>query len=287
MCELLGLSSNRKTTINLSLTVLAERGENPNMHGDGWGIAFHDGRDVRLIKDAGSAKNSQWVEFIKKQEIHSHDIIAHIRKSTVGKVHYSNTHPFIRELGGRFHSFAHNGTLKKINQDKRFIPNDYYPIGETDSELSFCVLMDRMKVLWDEYESVPPLEMRLQVINEFARDIRSLGPGNFLYSDGEAFFAHGDERHDPITKITAWPGLHYIQIVVKRGDKKFSEDEANALTLEAPNDIVTLFASVPLNDVDSWIPLKRGEVLAVCKGKIISSYTAGEKYRETFYERES
>lgn len=271
MCELLGLSSNRETTISLSLSVLAERGENPNMHGDGWGIAFHEGKDVRLIKDAGEAKNSQWVEFIKQQEIRSHDIIAHIRKSTVGRVHYSNTHPFIREVGGRVHSFAHNGTLKNIFKDERFNPQNFHPIGETDSELSFCVLMDRMKSLWDKYDSIPPVEKRMQIIKEFAEDIRSLGPGNFLYSDGDAFFAHGDERHDPITKITSWPGLHYIQIVCKRGDNKFCDDFDHALTVEAKNDIVTLFASVPLNEEDTWKPLKRGEVLAVSKGKIISS----------------
>ncbi len=272
MCELLGLSSNRETTISLSLGVLAERGENPNMHGDGWGIAFHVGKDVRLIKDTGAAKNSQWVEFIRQQQIRSHDIIAHIRKSTVGKVNYSNTHPFIRELDGRVHSFAHNGTLKNIFEDKRFIPESFHPIGETDSELSFCILMDRMKLLWDEYEEVPPVEKRMKVIKEFAEDIRSLGPGNFLYSDGEAFFAHGDERHDPISNTTSWPGLHYIQIVCARGDKKFSEDTSHPLTVEAKNDIVTLFASVPLNSEETWTPLKRGEVLAVSKGKIISSF---------------
>lgn len=272
MCELLGLSSNRETTINLSLGVLAERGENPNMHGDGWGIAFHEGKDVRLIKDAGAAKNSQWVEFIKQQEIRSHDIIAHIRKSTVGKVHYSNTHPFIRELGGRVHSFAHNGTLKEITKDERFEPKNYSPIGETDSELAFCVLMDRMKGLWDQYEGVPPIDRRMNVIKEFADDIRSLGPGNFLYSDGNAFFAHGDERHDPITKVTSWPGLHYIQIIYQQGEKKFIENSENPLTVESSNDVVTLFASVPLNNEDSWKPLKRGEVLAVSRGKIISSF---------------
>lgn len=40
MCELLGMSSNHRTTINLSLTTLAQRGENPKLHGDGWGVAL-------------------------------------------------------------------------------------------------------------------------------------------------------------------------------------------------------------------------------------------------------
>lgn len=264
MCELLGLSSRRETTINLSLSVLAQRGENPNMHGDGWGIAFHEGKDVRLIKDAGEARHSEWVEFIKQREIHSHDIIAHIRKSTIGKVSYSNTHPFIRELNGRIHSFAHNGTLKNITEDERFRTHTYHPVGDTDSELAFCVLMDRMRDLWDKYEGVPPISERLRIVKTFADDARSLGPANFLYSDGNTFFAHGDERHDPLTGKVSWPGLHYLRIKCSDQGPKHGE----ALSVDSHDDYVTLFASVPLNDND-WVPLKRGELLAVSRGNIL------------------
>lgn len=267
MCELLGLSSKRETTINLSLTVLAERGENPNMHGDGWGIAFHEGKDVRLIKDAGPAKHSQWVEFIKTREIHSHDIIAHIRKSTIGNVNYSNTHPFIRELMGRVHSFAHNGTLRGIFDDKRFHTEVNHPIGETDSELAFCVLMDRMRALWKEENNVPSLKDRINLVRQFADDLRSLGPSNFLYSDGDTFFAHGDERHDPLTHKISWPGLHYIQIDCSTQSK--DSHIGAGFDVNTSDDKVTLFASVPLNDGD-WKPLQRGELIAVCRGRILS-----------------
>lgn len=270
MCELLGLSSNHDTTINLSLSVLAQRGENPNLHGDGWGIAFHEGDDVRLIKDAGAAKNSQWVEFIKQQQIHSHGIIAHIRKSTVGNVSYSNTHPFTRELYGRVHSFAHNGTLKDIITDDRFRLVNYHPIGETDSEYAFCHLMDRMKGLWVENADMPTVEDRLKVVKKFADDMRSLGMANFLYSDGNTFFAHGDKRHDPITDQDIWPGLNYTQLICKKGKPRIFNNYDSGVIVESNDDIVTLFASVPLND-NKWTPLQRGEVLAVCKGKIISS----------------
>lgn len=264
MCELLGLSSKKETTINLSLSVLAQRGENPNMHGDGWGIAFHEGKDVRLIKDAGEARHSEWVEFIKEREIHSHDIIAHIRKSTVGKVSYSNTHPFIRELHGRVHSFAHNGTLKNITKDERFIPDVYTPVGDTDSELAFCILMDRMRVLWEKHTGLPPVKERLRLVKAFAEDARSLGPANFLYSDGDTFFAHGDERHDPLTGKISWPGLHYLRM--KCDHESPGPDEA--LALDSHQDYVTLFASVPLNE-NKWVPLERGEVIAVTRGSIL------------------
>jgi predicted glutamine amidotransferase len=268
MCELLGLSSKNQTTINLSLSVLAQRGENPHMHGDGWGVAYHNGKDVRLLKDAGPAKDSPWVEFIKKQQLKSHDIIAHIRKSTVGEKSYSNTHPFVRELKGRVHSFAHNGTLTNIFTNPNFKSRQYRPVGDTDSEWAFCVLMDRMAQLWTDPLETPSLENRLEVVKAFAAEIFKMGTSNFLYSDGDAFFAHGDERHDPLTDRVSWPGLHYTQFFCSDFPQSFCHTEESGVSVEAMQDIVTLFASVPL-DEGNWIPIKKGEVLAVCKGKIL------------------
>lgn len=270
MCELLGLSSSHETTINLSLSVLAQRGENPNMHGDGWGIAFHEGNDVRLIKDAGPAKNSEWVEFIKEREIHAHDIIAHIRKSTIGKVSYSNTHPFTRELMGRVHSFAHNGTLKNIHTDPRFETHHFHPIGDTDSERSFCHLMDCMKDLWESSDTVPSLTERMEILKNFSEEMRSLGPANFLYSDGDAFYAHGDERHDPITNKLISPGLYYLQIDCDYNHHIESDAPESGVRIESDDDVITMFASVPLNDKD-WRPVEKGELIAVSKGRIVSS----------------
>lgn len=266
MCELLGLSSTTKTTINLSLATLAQRGENPHMHGDGWGVAFYDEKDVRLIKDAGPAKNSPWVSFITSQDIESHDIIAHIRKSTIGDTHYSNTHPFTRELYGVVHCFAHNGTLPNIFSDQRFSSRDYFPVGNTDSEYAFCHLMDLMQELWDRFEGAPPLETRLQTVQNFAEEMMQLGPANFLYCDGDAMFAHGDIRLDPLTNKVSWPGLYYLQrkSTLQQGE---IDAEESGITIQSEPGIITLFASVPLNQ-ENWIPLQRSEVVVVSKGQI-------------------
>jgi glutamine amidotransferase len=260
MCELLGMSSNHRTSINLSLSVLAERGENPHLHGDGWGVAFYEGNDVRLIKDAGEAKNSEWVDFIKQQQIHSHDVIAHIRRSTIGEVAFHNTHPFVRELHGRIHTFAHNGTLK-IKEHPEYAPKHYMPVGTTDSELAFCVLMDRMYDLWDD-QNIPTLKDRLKVVSEFAEMMRGLGLINFLYSDGETLFAHGHRRHDPITDEVSWPGLQYLKL------RHGSIEAEGGVSIKGDDQHVVLFASVPLSDGD-WIPIKENEILTVTRGEIL------------------
>ena len=264
MCELLGMSSNQQTNINLSLTVLSKRGENPRLHGDGWGVAFYEGgNDVRLIKDSGEAKDSVWVDFIKEQEIHSHVVIAHIRKATVGEVSYRNTHPFTRELKGRMHTFAHNGTFKDIQQNPKYHTEFYRPVGSTDSEHAFCVLMDRMRSLWSDFGVLPPLKERLLVVDQFASEMRELGAANFLYSDGDTLFGHGHHRHNPLTDKLEWPGLHYLHCADKMTGLENSSQ--SGISLKGEGHEVTLFASVPLSQGD-WRPLKEGEVLAVTLG---------------------
>ena len=264
MCELMGMSSNQLTNVNLSLTTLAKRGEYPRLHGDGWGVAFYEnGGDVRLIKDAGEAKNSPWVEFIKSQEIRSQVIIAHIRKSTMGEVSYRNTHPFIRELNGRMHTFAHNGTLQTLKGNPHYKTLNYIPVGNTDSELAFCVLMEKMKVLWGEYTSNPPIEKRLEIFKGFCAEMRELGPSNFLYTDGDTLFAHGHHRHNPVTDKIEWPGLNYLHC---SDDLKGLENSAKSgISLTGAGHVATLFASVPLSEGD-WRPMEEGEVLAVTLG---------------------
>jgi glutamine amidotransferase len=74
-------------------------------------------------------------------------VIAHTRRATRGTRSYPNAQPFIRELAGRIHLFAHNGDLPGIFESKAFQPERFNPIGETDSERAFCVLLDRMALI--------------------------------------------------------------------------------------------------------------------------------------------
>lgn len=54
---------------------------------------------------------------------------------------------FVRELGGVWHSFAHNGDLADIERDARMRAGAYRPVGETDSELASCALLERLRGL--------------------------------------------------------------------------------------------------------------------------------------------
>jgi glutamine amidotransferase len=151
-------------------------------------------RDALLIREPEAASDSSFLAFVRQQEIRSSTVIAHIRKGTQGPKLLRNTQPFTRELGGRAHVFAHNGMLTGIEGDARFPTGRFQRIGDTDSEHAFCALLDQLSPLWERGQ--PPLEDRLALVAAFAATLRTLGPANFLYADGDAIFVHGHRRRD-------------------------------------------------------------------------------------------
>ena len=111
MCQLLGMNANTPTDVMFSFTGFATRAEE---HKDGFGIAFFEDQGVRLFVDAQSARESPVAEMVRRYPIRSENIVAHIRKATQGRVALENTHPFVRELWGRYWVFAHNGDLQGL-----------------------------------------------------------------------------------------------------------------------------------------------------------------------------
>ena len=114
---------------------------------------------------------------------------------------------------------------------------------------------------------MPSIDARMQVASSFAKRLRSLGPANFLYSDGDALFAHGDRRLSNDTHRVEAPGLVYLQRRCSRGERAFA---TTGLAIESVDQTITLVASVPLTQ-DRWEPLKEGVVIAVSDGRLVAA----------------
>jgi predicted glutamine amidotransferase len=136
------MNCNVPTDICFSFTGFRQRGGATDQHSDGWGIAFFEGYGCRLFLDAEPAVHSPVAELVRNYPIRSVNVIAHIRKATKGAVCLENTHPFMRELWGRYWIFAHNGTLHNFAPRLR---GDYRPVGTTDSELAFCCILETLR----------------------------------------------------------------------------------------------------------------------------------------------
>ncbi len=263
MCELLGFSSNHPTRLTLSLEVLSRHGDAKGRNRDGWGAAIYEGRDVSLLREARPAGRSALVKLIETQGPQTVLAISHIRHATQGAVALANTQPFVRELFGRRHTFAHNGNLIGIGELPMFAPGRFHPVGETDSEIAFCALLQRLAKIWSPGNVRPPdLERRLRCISDFAAELRELGPANFLYSDGDTLFAHSHRRRHADGKIRA-PGLCMLQRSCGPDDPRLA---VSGIDLRGPSRDVVLVASVPLTD-EQWRPLKEGEVVAIARGE--------------------
>ena len=108
-------------SLTLSFNGFSQRGGSTDHHSDGWGIAFFEsdgqkpGKAARHFVDKESAATSPIAQMLRTYPIKSHNVVAHVRKATVGKVTLENCHPFGRELWGRYWVFAHNGDLKDFN----------------------------------------------------------------------------------------------------------------------------------------------------------------------------
>jgi len=263
MCELFAMSSHSPATVTLSLSILAEHGGNTAPHRDGWGIAFYDETDVRVIKDTAGASHSKWVQFVEQQEIRSTLVSSHIRSATDGGIATKNTQPFVRELGGRMHVFAHNGHVPDIKRLNEYRSNSFRAVGDTDSEIAFCALLERIKPLWKDRDATPNIAARLEVVARFAHDLGQFGPANFLYCDSEMLFAHGHRRTQASGEIEP-PGLYWLRRRCARVDQ-FAVTSGVSVT--SGNQDVILVASVPLT-TEAWEPFREGEVIAISHGEL-------------------
>jgi predicted glutamine amidotransferase len=249
------------------LQTLAARGGASGSTHDGWGIAFYQGTDVALFREPAAAADSALVRFLETEGPTTHLAISHIRHATQGGVSLANTQPFVRELGGRAHVFAHNGDLPGIYRSEALALGSHRPVGQTDSEHAFCVLLERLSKLWKS--STPPnVEERLFLITAFASDLRALGPANFIYADGDAVFAHGHRRLQRSSKHAEPPGLWVRQRHCAPADP--APDDQGSVSIAQEERSVVWVASVPLTD-DDWRPLAEGEVVAVRGGEVLSS----------------
>ncbi len=263
MCELLAISTSEPVHLSLSLARFARHGGLEGPHGDGWGLAWYEQGDCQLIREASACAHSETAHWLTDRHRPSTLFMGHIRHATQGEVALRNTQPFLREVGGVSHLFAHNGDLNRfIFNPKRFPKGAYRPVGETDSEHAFCVLMARMAAIWQEGR--PAEDVRLAVVADFAARLRQLGSANFIYSDGELLFAHSDRRRQPDGTVAS-PGLFWLQ------QEHSGTESIDGLDLEAAPIKTCMLASVPLDDRD-WEPLPEGEVVMLKQGTLVERY---------------
>ena len=247
MCQLLGMNANTPTDVMFSFTGLATRADE---HKDGFGIGFFEGKGVRLFVDERSARASPVAELVKTFPIRSNQVIAHIRKATQGRVALENTHPFVRELWGRYWVFAHNGDLAGFQPR---LHAQFRPVGDTDSERAFCYIMQELSKSHARLPSIDELSLTLQ---ELMPELARHGTFNMLLSNGQALWAHAS------TKLHWVVRRHPFGAATLR-DEDLTVDFASVTT---PQDQVAVIATEPLTADEAWTAFSPGELRVFVDG---------------------
>jgi len=260
MCQLLGMSCKEPANINFSFEGFRARGGLTDEHKDGWGIAFFRNNSFDVFLDHQPAANSALADEIHSADIKSKTIIAHIRKATVGDVKIANCHPFKRELWGKTWLFCHNGDLKNFAPE---LNGRYQSEGDTDSELAFCLLLQRLE---KEFGAREPESVELfHALDVFAREIESFGIFNIIFSDGELLYTYCStalayvERQYPFTTVTLV-------------DKNVSLDLSKHNTQQ---DKMIVIATKPLTTNESWKVYQHGESIMFSEGSVLHTRILG------------
>jgi glutamine amidotransferase len=241
MCQLLGMNANTPTDVMFSFTGLACRADE---HKDGFGLAFFEDRGLRHFIDHHSARASPVAELVKHYPIRSEIVIAHIRKATQGRVALENTHPFVRELWGRYWVFAHNGDLKGFRPR---LHGAFRPVGDTDSEHAFCWLMQELAKAHAGVPSVAELSATLaELTGEAARH----GTFNVMLSNGRALWVFCSTH------------LHWLQRRHPFGAAHLADEDLRVdfAALTTPADRVAVIATEPLTSDEPWNAMAHGEL---------------------------
>jgi len=247
MCQLLGMNANTPTDVCFSFAGLARRADE---HKDGFGIAFFEDRGLRYFVDHHSARVSPVAELVKHYPIRSDNVIAHIRKATQGRVALENTHPFVRELWGRYWVFAHNGDLKHFQPR---LHAAFRPVGETDSERAFCWLMQELA---KAHASVPTVTELTHTLRELMPTLAGHGPFNALLSNGQALWAHCSTH------------LYWVERTHPFCAATLADDDVTVdlAALTSPSDRIAVIATEPMTRNEAWSAMHSGELRVFVAG---------------------
>lgn len=240
MCELLAMSANRPAEVGHYLSRLMARGGATGPHADGWGVAYYEDRAVRIFKEPAPAAESRLLAMLAEDSLKSTALIAHIRRanpSIFGRA-MKNTHPFEREWNGRSWSFAHNGKLSGLHQKNVRPDGRFLPIGETDSELAFCHMLEAVARGIGRNGRYSPAVL-VDAIRPVVDELATLGEFNFVLSDGACLYVH------------AHTNLHVLQRTLSTADEDLK---------------MILLSTAPLT-AEPWQALAPGSIHAYSQGE--------------------
>jgi len=175
--------------------------------------------------------------------------------------------------------FCHNGQVPLFEDHPDHFLGDvpgerfYYPVGNTDSEATFCAILNALRAEFTD--TVPSLPVLYDKLQKLCREIVDYNPKgtilNFLLTCGpHVLWVYSWPGRRPGSKT--WNGLHYT---VRSNNQSGNDDDTTtnlhdnddsmSVTVKSPG-AVCIVATAPLTDDEEWIELKPGELVVLDEG---------------------
>jgi len=249
---------------------------------DGWGLGYYPGGEpsATVLKEPAPPQGSIRGQLARAWEhLESSLFVLHIRSARWGAITDANTQPFVRSWGRRDWMFGHSGSLTARPDDKadRGI---FEPVGSTDTEQLFCILMSRFAERG--WKSIA--ECDLNQVREWLDLLDDDGGLTIALTDGRDLLVYADRDQDS----AIWIGQlspPYERCVI--GDEDLVVDLGARGTKSRKGVIIS---SVPLQVVEppappegetpaeprppppsiTWTQLSPGHVVIVRQGAVVS-----------------
>lgn len=169
-------------------------------------------------------------------------------------------------------------SLSPSQQQQRY----YYPVGETDSEMAFCAILNAIRNRFPD--TMPSLPDLYSTIHSLCREIVEYNPQstimNFLLTCGpHVLWVYSWPGQRPGSAV--WNGLHYLVLPSSSASsQKDTKDlcdgdisvrlqgrrHGNNGNNEDETDNMCFVATKPLTNDTEWIEMKAGELIVLDKG---------------------
>ncbi len=231
---------------------------------DGWGLGYYPAGEpsASVLKEPAPSRGSIRGELVKAWEhLESSLFVLHVRTATWGSNTDANTQPFVRGWGGREWMIGHAGSLA-THLDPESDPR-FEPIGATDTERVFCVLLGRIAARgWRSIAEADP-----RVLHDWLLELNAMGTLDLVLCDGSSLLAYANRSGAGLHVAALLPpyaGLSFgdndVRIdLTRRGSKprKGCVIASAPLTGEGPA------ASLP------WRHLAAGEMIVLRQGAVV------------------
>jgi transglutaminase-like putative cysteine protease/predicted glutamine amidotransferase len=239
---------------------------------DGWGLGYYPAGEpsAAVLKEPAPPHGSIRGELVKAWEhLEASLFVLHVRTATWGPNTDANTQPFVRSWGGREWMIGHAGSLTS-RLDEKFEPA-FEPVGATDTERVFCVLLARIAA-----RGWPSLaDADLHVLHEWLLELNTRGGLDMVLCDGRDLLAYADRfGSDRLQLAEVLPPYHGVAFgdadvridLTRRGSKPRKGCVVSSSPLASEG------AAPPL----SWRQLGRGELVLMRQGAVIGGLMTEE-----------